>query len=119
PYAGENHGTAVAGVIAARADNHLGIAGVAPRARVLALRSCWQQSGSETSCTTLGLALALSAAIERDAQIINLSLGGPADRLVHRLIDAALARRIAVVVAVDRSAERGGFPAGLAGVVAA
>ncbi len=119
PWVGEIHGTAVAGIIAARADNHLGIAGVAPRARLIALRSCRQQAAAETSCTTLGLALALSAAIERGAQIINLSLGGPPDRLVRRLIDAALARRIAVVVAVDRAAARGGFPAGLDGVVAA
>ena len=119
PWVGEDHGTAVAGIIAARADNGIGIVGVAPRARVLALRSCVQQSAADTSCTSLGLALALSAAIERGAQIINLSLGGPPDRLVRRLIDAALARRIAVVAAVDRSAERGGFPAGLEGVVPA
>ena len=32
---------------------------------------------------------------------------------MRRLIDAALARRIAVVAAVDRAAERGGFPAAL------
>jgi subtilisin family serine protease len=119
PFVGELHGTAVAGVIAARADNRVGIAGVAPGARLLALRSCVEQSTQATSCTTLGLALALSAAIERDAQVINLSLGGPPDRLVRRLVDAALARRIAVVAAVDRNAERGGFPASLDGVVAA
>jgi subtilisin family serine protease len=86
---------------------------------LLALRSCWQQPAAETSCTTLSLALALSAAIERGAQVINLSLGGPSDRLVRRLIDAALARRIAVVAAVDRTAAGGGFPAGIEGVVAA
>jgi subtilisin family serine protease len=110
PFVGELHGTAVAGVIAARADNRIGIAGVAPGARLLALRACAERSATDTSCSTLGLALALSAAIERDAQVINLSLGGPPDRLVRRLIDAALARRIAVVAAVDRAAERGGFP---------
>ena len=119
PYAGELHGTAVAGVIAARADNGVGIAGVAPGARVLALRACAERSAADTSCSTVGVALALSAAIERDAQVINLSLGGPPDRLVRRLIDAALARRIAVVAAVDRAAERGGFPASVDGVVAA
>ena len=118
-WVGELHGTAVAGVIAARADNRIGIAGVAPGARMLALRSCVEQAAGDTSCTSLGLALGLGAAIERGAQVINLSLGGPADRLVGRLIEAALARRIAVVAAVDRAAERGGFPAGLAGVVAA
>ena len=118
-YLGEDHGTAVAGIVAARADNKIGIAGVAPGARVLALRACRQLPGGGASCTTLGLALALSAALDKGAQVINLSLGGPTDRLIARLIDAALARRVAVVAAVDRSADQGGFPAAMAGVVAA
>ena len=118
-YLGEDHGTAVAGIIAARADNKVGIAGVAPRARVLALRACREQPGAGATCTSLGLALALSAALEKDAQVVNLSLGGPPDRLIARLVDAALARRVAVVAAVDRAADQGGFPASMAGVVAA
>jgi len=56
--------------------------------------------------------------MEKGAQVINLSLGGPPDRLIARLVDAALARRVAVVAAVDRSTDQGGFPAGMAGVVA-
>ena len=118
-YLGEDHGTAVAGIVAARADNKIGIAGVAPDARVLALRACRQLPSGGASCTTLGLALALSAALDKGAQVINLSLGGPTDRLIARLIDTALARRVAVVAAVDRSADQGGFPAAMAGVVAA
>jgi hypothetical protein len=38
----ELHGTAVAGIIGARADNSIGIVGVAPEARLMALRACWQ-----------------------------------------------------------------------------
>ncbi len=38
----ELHGTAVAGIIGARADNGVGIVGVAPDARLMALRACWQ-----------------------------------------------------------------------------
>ncbi len=114
----EIHGTAVAGIIAARADNHLGIAGVAPRARLLVLRACRQAAPADTSCTTLSLATALHAAIERRAQIINLSLGGPPDRLIEQLIVAALERGIGVVAAADRSSPRGGFPAAVRGVVA-
>jgi subtilisin family serine protease len=116
--AAELHGTAVAGIIAARADNHVGIAGIAPDARLVALRACWQASAADTRCTSLSLALALSAALERDVQVINLSLGGPPDRLLQRLIETAQARGIAVVAARDAAVPGGGFPAALAGVVA-
>lgn len=114
----EDHGTAVAGIIAARADNGAGILGVAPNARLLALRACWQQSSQSTVCTSLGLAMALHFAITHGAEVINLSLSGPSDRLLDRLLDVALARSISVVAAVDRSRRDGGFPASHAGVVA-
>lgn len=117
--AGERHGTAVAGLIAALADNRTGIVGVAPQARLHALRACTQgPSGDTTTCATLPLALALNTAIEQSDQIINLSLGGPEDRLIRRLVEAALARGIDVVAAADPSAADGGFPARLHGVVA-
>lgn len=114
----ETHGTAVAGIIAARADNHVGIAGVAPEANLLALRACREVSARETTCSTLGIALALHAAIDRGAQVINLSLGGPFDRLIEQLVGAALTRGIPVVAAADRSVSAGGFPASVPGVVA-
>ena len=114
----ETHGTAVAGIVAARADNHLGIAGVAPEARLLALRACREVSARETTCSTLGLALALHAAIDRSAQVINLSLGGPFDRLIEQLVGAALTRGIPVVAAADRTLSAGGFPASVPGVLA-
>jgi subtilisin family serine protease len=119
PAAPERHGTEVAGIIAAVADNHLGIAGVAPNARLMALRACWQDPASpETICDTLSLARALSFALENGAQVINLSLSGPSDLLLGRLIDAALARGVVVVGAVDPAQPRGGFPASHPGVVA-
>ena len=115
PLPGESHGTAVAGIIAARADNRLGIAGIAPAARLLGLRACWQAS-ADTLCNSLSLAKALHAAILQRAQIINMSLGGPADRLLGTLIDEALARGIAVVAAVG--GEGSAFPASHPGVLA-
>jgi hypothetical protein len=120
PDAAELHGTAVAGLIAAR-DNGVGIVGVAPRARLLALRACWQRTADATVCSSLSLAMALHFAIAHDAQVINLSLAGPPDRLLDALLDAALARGATVVAAADRSLPEGGFPAshrGVLGVVA-
>jgi hypothetical protein len=119
PAGPEQHGTEVAGIIAAVADNHLGIVGVAPAARLMALRACWQEPASpDTICDTLSLARALSFALENGAQVINLSLSGPSDLLLGRLIDAALARGVVVVGAVDPAQARGGFPASHPGVVA-
>ncbi len=117
-FVAERHGTEVAGIVAAVADNHLGMVGVAPRARLLALRACWQDDKAVTSCTSLSLAQALDHAIAHRAQIINLSLSGPQDPLLARLLDLALGRGIAVVVAVDRTLRGGGFPASHPGVLA-
>ncbi|HEY4079264.1 MAG TPA: S8 family serine peptidase [Burkholderiaceae bacterium] len=117
PLVAESHGTAVAGIIAARADNHLGIAGVAPRSRILALRACWQGSPTDTVCTSLSLAKALQTAIQERAQVVNMSLSGPVDRLIASLIDAASARGMLVVAALGSTAEP--FPASHRGVLAA
>ena len=121
PSAAEAHGTGVAGVIAARADNGVGIAGVAPGARLLGLRACWQSSGqvdAGTVCDSLSLAKAIDFAVGHRAQVINLSLSGPPDPLLGRLLDAALERGVTVVGAYDGQLPRGGFPASHSGVVA-
>ncbi len=119
PMRPEYHGTEVAGIIAANARNGIGIAGVAPGARLMALRACWQRAGSRSSaCTSLNLARAMNYAIERGAKVINLSLGGPPNRLLTRLINTASARGIAVVAAYDPERPKGGFPASHPGVIA-
>jgi subtilisin family serine protease len=114
----EAHGTAVAGIIAADADNGIGIVGIAPQARLLALRACWEVDARVTSCNSFTLAKALQFALDHGARIINLSLTGPPDVLLGRLIDAALARGVAVVCAIDPEQPDGGFPADRAGVIA-
>lgn len=117
----ELHGTAVAGIIAAVAGNGVGIAGIAPRATLMALRACWQQgpvADSATVCDGFSLAKAVYFAVEKRADVINLSLGGPPDPLLARLLDLARARHATVVAAYDRAAVNGGFPASLPGVVA-
>ena len=117
----ESHGTAVAGIIAARADDGIGIAGIAPEAKFLALRACWQTAASGDAaafCSSFTLAKALQFALDENAQVINLSLGGPRDRLLERLLDTALSRGITIVGAVDPEVGNGGFPASHRGVLA-
>jgi hypothetical protein len=120
PFAAERHGTAVAGIIAAKADNRVGITGIAPGGRLIGLRACWQtgDTSAAASCDSLSLAKALHQAIDRRATIINLSLGGPPDRLLGALLDAAMARGASVVAAYDPRQPNGGFPASHAGVIA-
>ncbi|MDQ6645860.1 MAG: S8 family serine peptidase [Pseudomonadota bacterium] len=120
-YRAEPHGTEVAGIIAARADNGIGIIGIAPGARLLALRACWQSSAAgstEASCSSFTLAKALQFALQSNAQVFNLSLAGPFDPLLAQLLDVALARKITIVAAVDPRALDGGFPASHPGVLA-
>ena len=118
PAAAESHGTAVAGIIAAHAGNGLGIAGVAPGARLQALRACWPDRAGVTRCNTFTLAKALNFAILNRAKIINLSLSGPADRLLKTLLDTAGRRGMVVVGAADPLRADGGFPASYPGVIA-
>jgi subtilisin family serine protease len=119
----EDHGTAVAGIIVAQPDNQVGIAGVAPGARLLALRACRQAEPAAgvpqpTTCRSFALAKALQFAIEERANVINLSLTGPPDRLLARLIDVALERGTSVVAATIPASEGPAFPASHAGVIA-
>ncbi|MES2017487.1 MAG: S8 family serine peptidase [Pseudomonadota bacterium] len=118
PDAVETHGTAVAGIIAARSGNGIGIAGIAPDARLLALRACWPDSSGSTRCNSFTLGKALNAAILHRASIVNLSLSGPTDRLLQTLLDAATQRAMAVVGAADPLQADGGFPASYPGVIA-
>jgi len=113
----ERHGTGVAGIIAARSNNARGIAGVAPGARIMALRACWEQTRSTTVCDSLTLARALTYAIEHGAGVVNLSLTGPRDPLIARLVARAAAHGAVVVAAIDQQDPAASFPAFLPGVV--
>lgn len=118
PLAAEQHGTAVAGIIGAKADNGIGIAGIAPGARLLGLRACWQANETATLCDSLSLAKAIYFAIENQADVINLSLTGPDDRLLRELLKVAKAKGSVIVAAFDQKLAGGGFPAIMPGVIA-
>jgi subtilisin family serine protease len=126
PSARLRHGTAMAGVIAAVANNHLGIVGIAPLARLEVFEACWQLSdGSDAAaCNTLTLAKALAAALASGARLVNLSIGGPADPLLTALVEHGLGRGVTFVAALPADKEApgegdSGFPTGIPGVIRA
>jgi hypothetical protein len=118
----DRHGTGVAGVIAAVGNNHEGIVGIAPQARLIVLRACWPREaggGDAARCNSFTLAKALAAALESDARIVNLSLGGPGDPLLDKLLAELLRQGRIVIGALPPDGRRGGFPTGSPGVIAA
>ncbi|HUL48213.1 MAG TPA: S8 family serine peptidase [Steroidobacteraceae bacterium] len=114
----QRHGTAMAGIIAAVADNHIGIVGIAPRAQLEVFEACWQLApdGDAAACNTFTLARALAAALESGVPLVNLSVAGPADALLAALVQTGLKRGVVFVGAVDA---QGGFPTAIPGVIAA
>ena len=109
----DRHGTEMAGVIAAIANNHEGIVGIAPAARLLLFKACWQTelNADAARCNSFTLARALVAAFDAHAQIVNLSLAGPADPLLSDLIREGLHRGVLFVGAAASD-----LPAGTQGL---
>ncbi|MAV92139.1 MAG: serine protease [Bdellovibrionaceae bacterium] len=65
------HGTHVAGTILADGLNH-GLVGVAPEAKLKSAKVC-----GNLGCSTVAIASAVNWAMEQQAQVVNMSLGGP------------------------------------------
>lgn len=108
-FRSDRHGTEVAGVIAAVANNHEGIVGVAPGARLLVYKACWQvrADADAAQCNSFTLARALVAALDARAQVVNLSLAGPEDPLLSDLIREGVHRGVLFVGAVSPEASDG------------
>ncbi len=73
PFDGRNdeHGTHVAGIIAAKADNGVGIAGIAPDVEIMDLKV----NDASGVISTSSIARAIRYATDNGADVVNLSLG--------------------------------------------
>ena len=111
----EGHGTAVAGVIAARTNNQIGQAGICWSCTILPLKALNAQGiGDDAS-----IAAAIVRATDAGARIINLSLGGPdgSDALAAA-VSYALERGVLVIAAAGNSGTSAPFyPAAYPGVI--
>jgi subtilisin family serine protease len=116
-FRADRHGTQVAGLIAAAANNGIGIVGVAPDVRLYAYKACWQPSASSAGrCNTFTIAQAVADALTARAQVINLSLVGPSDPLLEALIGKATGAGV-IVVGATSADPRLRFPGKLQGVL--
>ncbi len=118
------HGTHVAGTVAAATDNGSGVAGVAGDARVMPVRVLGQGGGTAFDILqgllfAAGLDNASNSLPARRADVINMSLGGPA--FVQAMQDAVTAARSAGVIVVaaagNESTSQPSYPAAYDGVI--
>ena len=92
------HGTAMAGAIAA----HSKLIGVAPKVRLLAIRA-FAGEGDSAKGTTFSILKALDWAASKDARIVNMSFAGPADAMLRDMIVKAHGRGMVLIAAVGNA----------------
>jgi subtilisin family serine protease len=112
---GNGHGTHVAGLIAATANNGIGIRGAAPGVKVLPIKVT--SALGETDDVTI--AKGIFDAVDKGAQVINLSIGGPdPSALLLEALNYAFDHRVTVVIAAGNETREVNYPAAFDGVVA-
>lgn len=112
---GLGHGTAVAGVIAARADDGIGGAGICPRCSVMPVKvfdATGHGPGSE-------IAAGIDWAVDHGANVINLSLvlNGPDDAVSTAVANAVAHGDLVVAAAGNDGGTSPNYPAALPGVI--
>jgi subtilisin family serine protease len=109
------HGTAMAGAIVA----HARLTGIAPAARILAVRAFGaRNTGAEG--TTLTLLRAIDWAVAHGARVINMSFAGPSDPELALALAAARKKGIVLIAAAGNAGAKSPplFPASDPGVIA-
>ena len=110
------HGTHVAGTVAQTTGNAIGVAGMAPLARLLPLKVL----GADGSGTSVAIADAIRWAADHGARVLNLSLGGGArSAAMADAVVYARSRGCVVVCAAGNGGGRGvSYPAAYPGALA-
>jgi subtilisin family serine protease len=109
------HGTAVAGIIAARTNNHEGQAGMCWVCSIMPVKVLDSRGSGKTSTIAAGIVWA----VDRRARVINMSLGGPAGSMaMQAAVEYAATKGVLVVAAAGNSGSDTPFyPAAYTGVL--
>lgn len=97
------HGTHVAGTIAARADNNIGVVGVAAGAFVVAVRVLDRRGSGTISGVIAGVDHVATHARPERGDVANMSLGGGVSDLLDTAVKAAAAKGIRFAIAAGNS----------------
>jgi subtilisin family serine protease len=111
------HGTGIAGVIAAQGS----MVGIAPEAGIISIRafSALRSLDEDTESTSDKIVRAIDIALRLKARVINMSFGGPRDRVIERMVHEAAARGVVLVAAAGNGDDDGPvYPAGYPDVIA-
>ncbi|MDP4015215.1 MAG: S8 family peptidase [Candidatus Nanopelagicales bacterium] len=108
------HGTHVAGTIAARAGNGIGIAGLAPDASVMPVKVL----GADGSGYTSDVAEGIVWAVDHGAAVLNMSLGGGSSSVMEAAVEYAVDEGATLVAAAGNDGSSSPFyPAAYPGVL--
>jgi cell wall-associated protease len=89
------HGTHVASIIAANANNHYSIAGINPFSKILPVKVLDSTGSGDTEQIAYGIMYAA----DKGAKVINLSLGGPYSRTIEYAMQYAHKKGAVIVAA--------------------
>lgn len=99
-YDDNGHGTHVAGIIAQSTNNEYGVAGIAYHAKIMPLKVLADGGRG----TVADIAEAIHFAVDHDANVINLSLGGGGESQVMKdAIDYAYSKGVVIIAAAGNS----------------
>ncbi|MFN7145488.1 MAG: S8 family serine peptidase, partial [Myxococcota bacterium] len=102
------HGTHVAGTIAQATNNGVGTAGLAPNVTILPIKVLSASGGGLSTWIASGI----DEAVDRGADVINLSLGGGHSAVIVNAVEKARKAGVVVVAAAGNSGRQGiGSPA--------
>jgi serine protease len=110
------HGTHVTGTIAQATDNGIGVAGVAHNAKIMPLKVL----AGDGRGSVAGISNAIRFAADHDADVINMSLGGPLpSRVMAKAVEYANKKGVTVVCAAgNEKRSKISYPAAYDGSVA-
>lgn len=98
---GLEHGTAVTSLLVGRADG--AVPGLLPDARIIVAVPYYRSSRGQDVAEAYGVVRALDALLRHNPDVVNLSLAGPANAVLERVVSEAVRLGVPVVVAAGNA----------------